>query len=241
MDKYVTEKRSEWRAKYFNELPRIIKPSSFYRMKGAEVSSPNTSVQVVVQPCPVFSLNCPISRRRQVFPVRTIECQHVESFDLGSMIDTLPVSALLRMKILGGKVGYQPHIAPHTCPVCSVKAPLYIDALILDLLRLNPVVDAMSITPTGKPIPCHKNSSPRHPVIDLASPPPPLNLSPSPPPPLNLVSPLPLPACSGNKDAEKASSRRRFSFGELTLGQGCKSGRRYSRLSTVDLTIDSPC
>jgi len=243
MDKFMTERRSVWRYKYLDELPRVIKPVSFYLMKGAEVFSPNASIQVVTQPrLPVVSLKCPLSHNRQVFPVRTVECQHVESFDLGSFIDTLPVTALFRMRILGGNLGYQPHVAPHTCPLCSVKAPLYIDAIILDLLRHHPDVDAMSITSTGQLIPCHKSSSSGHPVIDLASPSPSLLNPASPLPPPNLVSPtLPLPAFIGNLDAEKSTSRRRFSFGELTLGQGCKSGRRYSRLSTVDLTVDSPC
>merc|ERR1712181_215326 len=121
-----------------------------------------------------------------------------------------------------------PHAVVHTCPICSTKAPLYIDSIILGVLTLHPDLSMVIVTPSGQLIPC-SSSSPLLSEVDLTSPSPYIGT--------NSVSPLPVFADPETSAPAPAQPKRRFSFGDV--GAGCRIGRRYERLSTIDLT--SPC
>ena len=129
-------------------------------------------------------------------------------------------------KVLNKCDQVHPHTVVHTCPICSAKAPLYIDTTILELLTQHPQLLTVRVTFLGQLVP-FTSTSPQHPVVDLVS------------PAANqdsdvFVSPHPVPGRGA-----AAVPKRRFSFSDL--GAGCRRGSSYTRLSTVDLTVDSPC
>ena len=229
MDKYRSEKKSQLRAKYIFDLPRIKKPLGFYQRKQAQALSPNISIQVLDPPQPPsLTLRCPISLKRQTIPVRTVNCQHLETFDLGTFLDSFSFSDLLLkgiIRVLHRSDPVHPHTIPHTCPICSTKAPLYIDSHILSALTLHPTLLTVMVSPTGHLTP-DSSPIPDHPCVDLTSP---LHTITGTASPVPTPAPVSLPATQ--------ASRRRFSFGDL----GCRLDRRYRRLSTIDLTVDSPC
>lgn len=224
------------RAKYIADLPRITKPSSFYQRHESQAlaQSPNISVQMLAPPKPpTLSLKCPISMKVQSFPVRTVHCKHLETFDLGTFIDTISYSEILLkgiIRVLSRWNPVAPHTVVHTCPICSTKAPLYIDTIILGVLTLHPELASVMVTPSGQLIPC-SSPSPHLSEVDLTSPSPYIGT--------DSVSPLPVFADPATAAPAPAQPKRRFSFGDL--GTGCRIGRRYERLSTIDLTVDSPC
>eukprot|EP00092_Neocalanus_flemingeri_P041349 GFUD01045023.1.p1 GENE.GFUD01045023.1~~GFUD01045023.1.p1 ORF type:complete len:232 (+),score=27.81 GFUD01045023.1:244-939(+) len=230
MDKYRSEKKSQIRAKYIAELPRVNKPLGFYQRMGSQANSLDALILVLDPPKPLcLTLKCPLSLTRQTIPARTVNCQHLETFDLSTFLDGISFSDLLRKGILrvllrGDPV--PPHSILHTCPICSTKAPLYIDTYILSSLTLHPDLMSVTVSPGGHLTP--PTPTPDHPCVDLTSPP--LHTGQD----TGTSSPLPTPDPVSIPTTQAA--RRRFSFGDL----GCRLGRRYQRLSTVDLT-DSPC
>jgi len=235
MDKYRNERKSLLRARYTADLPRINKLPGFYQRNSSQVQSPNTSVHMLALPTPTtLSLKCPISFNRQTFPVRTVDCQHLETFDLLAFIDTISFSDLLLrgfLRVLSRSDPVQPHTVIHTCPICSVKSPLYIDSTILEVLTRHPKFLTVMVTPTGQLVP-YTSTSPLHPVVDLVSPLPIQDAD-------VFISPLPVTPHPTGLPATVAP-KRRFSFSDL--GAGCRrSSSSYQRLSTVDLTVGSPC
>ena len=135
MDKYRCEQKSQLRAKYIADLPRVAKPSTFYQRHKSQAQSPNISIQMLAPPKPpTLSLKCPVSLKRQTFPVRTVNCKHLETFDLGTFIDTISFSDILLRGVTRAWKPVHPCTVIHTCPICSTKAPLYIDSIILGVL-----------------------------------------------------------------------------------------------------------
>ena len=103
MDMYRREQKSQMRAKYIDDLPRTTKPSSFYQRHEAQAQSPNSSIQMLAPPKPpTLSLKCPVSMKRQAFPVRTANCKHLETFDLGTFIDSISYSDILLKGVIRG-------------------------------------------------------------------------------------------------------------------------------------------
>eukprot|EP00092_Neocalanus_flemingeri_P090630 GFUD01114801.1.p1 GENE.GFUD01114801.1~~GFUD01114801.1.p1 ORF type:complete len:166 (-),score=31.25 GFUD01114801.1:13-510(-) len=147
------------------------------------------------------------------------------TFDLLSFIDAFSLMEILRVLHRGDPV--PPHSILHTCPICSTKAPLYIDSLILSSLTLHPDLMSVTVSPGGHLTP--PTPTPDHPCVDLTSPPLHIGQYTGTSCPLHTPDPDTIPT--------NQAGRRRFSFGDL----GCRLGRRYQRLSTVDLTLDSPC
>eukprot|EP00092_Neocalanus_flemingeri_P094085 GFUD01119627.1.p1 GENE.GFUD01119627.1~~GFUD01119627.1.p1 ORF type:complete len:220 (+),score=35.45 GFUD01119627.1:110-769(+) len=218
MEKYKCEKKAQIKAKYTSELPRVSKPLSFYQRMGSQAPSLDTSIQVVDPPKPrSLTFKCPLSLKRQTIPARTADCQHLETFDLLSFVDAFSLMGILR--VLHRCDPVPPHSIPHTCPICSTKAPLYIDTCIFSSLTLHPDLMSVTVSPGGHLTP--PTPTPDHPCVDLTSPP--LHPGTSCPPP----DPVTIPTTQAGG---------RFSFGDL----GCRLGRRCQRLSTVDLTEASP-
>merc|ERR1711936_1468249 len=112
----ISKSVQEHLQRYMQDLPKFSKSDEFY--------DGNQSVL----------LTCPISLQRQVVPVRTLLCQHVETFDLESFISAIP-SFKLFITRMGWKLGSQPSSQNHTCPVCKLQAPLYIDLKIQRALQ----------------------------------------------------------------------------------------------------------
>ena len=224
MDKYKAERISELKTNYYQDLLRVKKAPSFYSRSA--VQSPNSSV-FLDQEEAALTLRCPITRTRQTVPIRTLQCKHVETFDLFNLIDSLPSNLLLQTL-----VSLRPSSLlsfPHSCPICPCKGPLYIDTFISSALALFAQdVCTVNISPSGLLFnPSSLAPSINCSVIDLATPT--FSNTLVPPPELD-CSPRPFSSglnCNG-------FVRRRFSFGDSCLFFGGLD--RFSRLSTVDLT-----
>merc|ERR1719228_984457 len=202
MGNYRLEKISKFKTKYLEDIPKSKKSSSFYYRNENNLYS---SV-LLVQPdnAPTLTLMCPIARTRQVVPVRTQMCEHVETFDLFNLLESLSVNdiIIIRRFLMPGKRN-SPSTVSHTCPMCRVKAPLYIDTIISSALAsISPEITTVEISPTGSLLP-YTAVTTQHEVVDL-------------------VSPFPSPAVSNSsldtphlrKEAGQHGNRRRFSFGD---------------------------
>jgi len=76
---------------------------------------------------PVISLQCPISMKRQLIPVRTLSCTHVQTFDLSSAILTLSDHQFRKNVLVRALSRAQ---AEFCCPICCKTAPLYVDEIL---------------------------------------------------------------------------------------------------------------
>ena len=73
---------------FCDKICRFSKSDAFYQRSLLQ-ESPGASI--IVDPGnQSVSLTCPISLQRQVVPVRTLLCQHVETFDLENFISAIP-------------------------------------------------------------------------------------------------------------------------------------------------------
>merc|ERR1711936_447677 len=223
----ISKSVQEHLQRYMQDLPKFSKSDEFY--------DGNQSVL----------LTCPISLQRQVVPVRTLLCQHVETFDLESFISAIPSVKLPLLKL-----GSRPSSQNHTCPVCKLEAPLYIDLKIQRALQdfPNNVLKAMVDPGLGELcLPREEGLDTSY--IDLVTPDlitPSLSLTSAPPSTTATSIPgspfeLSPTALEFPKQRNSAGGqRRRFSFGDnalLTWGSEFQAFReRYRRLSTVDLS-----
>jgi len=229
--------------RYMQDLPKFIKSDAFYKRSSLQ-ESPGASI--IVDPVnSSVSLTCPISLQRQVVPVRTLLCQHVETFDLENFISAIPSVKLPLLKL-----GSRPSSQNHTCPVCKLEAPLYIDLKIQRALQdfPNNVLKAM-VDPGLGELRMPREEGLDTSYIDLVTPDlitPSLSLTSAPPSTTATSIPsspfeLSPTALEFPKQRNSAGGqRRRFSFGDnalLTWGSEFQAFReRYRRLSTVDLS-----
>ena len=73
---------------FCDKICRFSKSDAFYQRSLLQ-ESPGASI--IVDPGnQSVSLTCPISLQRQVVPVRTLLCKHVETFDLENFISAIP-------------------------------------------------------------------------------------------------------------------------------------------------------
>ena len=249
MNQYRSDKICRFKSKYYEDLPRVKKLSGFYSR--AAVQSPNSSVlldQDQTSSSPILTLLCPITRTRQTVPVRTMACQHVETFDLYNFLDSFSFNTLLKTLLPG--LPPIPHAIPHSCPICSCKGPLYIDTFISSALTLfSSEIIKVNISQSGLLFTPPTNNDINHSIIDLATPTFNTSLSDIPPPPqLDCRTEADIFNVQGGSSKPQYSemrngfARRTFSFGDscMFLGAGGVVGReRCNRLSTVDLS--SPC
>jgi len=277
---------------YEEVLPRVAKPTSFYR---PDVTTPTSSLNcsVLAFSPPTLSLACPISFSRQTIPVRTEDCTHIQTFDLHSAIFSIATSDMLKKVNLWKAITASPsgkgHVVPELwyenrfcCPVCRHVGPLYVDLTVAAALACLPAsVSTVAFTESGrfmaveehqlkvkeehevitvKDSPCMYNTPcyllPSGSTTTSKATPPYLPTSTNTSTPLlptptivhHLAStpkPVPYFAFTGTvkprKHLEpttgKFSSLRRPSLERCLQVMGAN---RYRRLSTVDLTGDSP-
>ena len=129
---------------YQADLPTIRKPTAFYCPNTDKPRSPfDPDLSVFHLPSSQstkISLSCPLSLTRQTTPVRTTACTHVETFDLGNIIGTIPYFDLL-IKFSNfrpsGTLGLPKpdrHLAVDAkfrCPTCRRSAALQIDEVMM--------------------------------------------------------------------------------------------------------------
>ena len=211
-----------------------------------QYSSLDCSV-ILDQTSPISSLTllCPITRTRQTVPVRTDNCNHVETFDLYNFISSFSYNDILMKEFIKPLLLYSSQTVQkvvHQCPLCKCKGRLYIDSYVLSALTLFPSdVISVNVTSSGLLTAASpdKDQAENHSFIDLVTP------SHSLAPPQVACSPVstPDPFCLPKEPlgiSKTGFVRRTFSFGDSCLSGGYGVGReRYTRLSTVDLT--SPC
>jgi len=106
---------------FYNKLPRVTKPDSFYCSV-----TPGTENRLTPLSGTAFTLLCPVSKTRQSFPVRTQACQHVETVDLKSMMESLPSTASTKENLTASTI--------FCCPLCSQISTLYVDEVIDNIL-----------------------------------------------------------------------------------------------------------
>jgi len=232
--------------RYMQDLPKFSKSDAFYQRSSLQ-ESPGASILVVPgnQSVP---LTCPISLQRQVVPVRTLLCKHVETFDLENFIFAIPSFKLPFLKL-----GSRPSCHNHTCPICKLQAPLYIDLKIQRALQDFPNNVLKAVVEPGSGELCLPREAEAEDgldisYIDLVTPDlvtPSLPLNPAPPvaSATSPCSPFELPPTALKFPKEPnpvGGQRRRFSFGDnalLTWGSQLQANReRYQRLSPVDLS-----
>jgi hypothetical protein len=220
--------------RYMQDLPKFSKSDVFYQKRSLQES---LGASIIVDPADQsVPLTCPISLQRQIVPVRTLLCQHVETFDLENFILAIPSFKLPLLKL-----GSRPSSQNHTCPVCKLQAPLYIDLKIQRALQdfPNNVLKAV-VEPGSAELCLPREEGLDTSYIDLVTP---ASASPATTATSIPCSPFELSptALKFPKQLNPAGGqRRRFSFGDnalLTLGSELQAFRdRYQRLSTVDLS-----
>ena len=106
----------------------------------------NLSVEVLTPKLrTVTSLTCPLSFKRQVKPVRTLNCKHLQTFDLVSFFDMMISDTVIRRRGSTEEVLR----SQHKCPICCLKGPLYIDSKIFNLLECFPHASHFTVTQEG--------------------------------------------------------------------------------------------
>ena len=130
-------------------LPIVTKPQAFYLRNEEEMVHPdlnndgNLSVEVLTpKQRTVTSLTCPLSFKRQVKPVRTMKCKHLQTFDMMSFLDI--ISSTFKRRSMEEVLKSE-----HKCPVCCLKGPLYVDSKVLNLLECFPHASHFSVTQDG--------------------------------------------------------------------------------------------
>ena len=230
MTKFVTDKRLEMMEYYSTHLPRVKKPLSFY-CPHLSLNSPNAdnSIQELSSSQTVISIICPISLSIQSIPVRTLSYTHLQTCDLKSIIFSLTWSDMIKKKLLLTHVKKTPPSinCVFQCPICLQSNALYVDQLLESALPTHPSsISCVTVSETGDVIPVLQSH----------------HLTPE------------IPPSTG-----KTNKERRFSFNNLSFSRGdtssCKISslgercvslynvgleRRYTRLPTIDLTVDSP-
>lgn len=248
MESFIAKRKEALLVVYARDLPRITKATSFYRPDLAPPSGPDASV-LALSPAapPALSLACPVSLARQQVPVRTMACDHVQTFGLRGILFSMKFIDLLSHKSFT-KVALGPSNSPATpfsldenfcCPLCRKSGPLYVDRPLADALAaLAPNVTYVSFTEGGKVVTAEEQTD--HGVITVTDSP--YNLFNSCGYPGRPASPF-LPATidafsfQALKESAARPAIRRPSLDRLAEAVGV---RRYRRLSTVDLTVESP-
>jgi len=105
---------------FYKKLPRVTKHDSFYCSV-----TPGTENRLTPLTGTAFTLLCPVSKTRQSFPVRTQACQHVETVDLKSMMDSY--EAAPSKESLTASTEF-------CCPLCFQTSTLYVDEVIDNIL-----------------------------------------------------------------------------------------------------------
>ena len=151
MDSILTRRKNMVTSILTSALPRVTMTPAFYCPSLLQPLSLDTSVLPLPSPSPTISLLCPISMARQEVPVRTKACSHLQTFDLRSAVQALPVHAFLRMKNFL-RIAFV--TAEFTCPVCKASGSLYVDRLLKEALdNLSNNVTEVVVTEEGKVLP----------------------------------------------------------------------------------------
>jgi len=286
MDNFLQEQKKAVIARYAAGLPIVKKPKEFYCPDTFTTSNLDDSILPLPSTLTI-SLLCPISLDRQTVPVRTECCQHVQTFDLESTINSMSLRDFLKKGLAKVHINKsRPAVidgvdAVFCCPICRQSAALYVDEVLFMALDSLPVhVCSVTVSETGLVTPVSVPTKTQF-TVDLE------NFASQQDQAVNLLSPLAaLPTvrvdhCSNDP---LTSTSKTFSFNNLgkpwtipgqrkrdrspvthslgtdgssfsstlarrgSIGERCKDGldtigvgRRYRRLSTVDLTVDSPC
>lgn len=217
------------------DLPKFSKSDVFYQKRSLQMQEYGASIIVDPRNQSV-PLTCPISMQRQIVPVRTLLCQHVETFDLENFISAIPSFKLPLLKL-----GSRPSSQSHTCPICKLQAPLYIDMKIQRALQdfPNNVLSAV-VEPGSGELRLPREEGLDTSYIDLVTPSPSLTSATATSIPCSPFELSPTALKFPKQLNPSGGQRRRFSFGDnalLTLGSEIQAVReRYQRLSTVDLS-----
>jgi len=105
----------------------------------------NSSVQEEETSVMIVDLTCPISLRRQLVPVRTVNCQHAQTFC---------------------KTSLSPDDA--RCPICKKTGTIVCDLELYSLLRKQPTWNKIVVTSAGE---IKEMVGRKHSIIDLVTPP----------------------------------------------------------------------
>ena len=216
---------------YSTHLPRVKKPLTFY-CPHLCLHSPNAdnSIQEMSSSQTVISVIRPNSLSLQSIPVRTLSCTHSQTCDLKSIIFSLTWSDMIKKNLVLTHVTKTPPCinCVFQCPICLQSNALYVDQLLESALPTHPSsISCVTVSETGDVIPVLQSNPPTPEV----------------------------PPSTGKTNKE----RSKFSFNNLSFSRGntssCKISslgercvslynvgleRRYTRLPTIDLTVDSP-
>jgi len=222
------------------DLPRVTKPTAFYRRElAASPCSPNASV--VAEPCaPSLSLVCPVSLRRQSLPARTLHCAHHQTADLASFVHGVTFMDVLRQgnlaQIQRWRKGHGVEDAAATvfqCPVCRAVGPLYVDQTVAEALATLPAATAVVVVDAaGQCLPAEVEEVAG--VVTLTDSPY-TTTNPSTPPYMPRHT-APSPSTTPSSLAVPPRQVFRRPSLERCLDRIAGGSRRYRRFSTVDLT-----
>lgn len=152
MEELMVRHRADLLDRLAADLPRVTKPTAFYRRElAASPCSPNASV--VAEPCtPSLSLVCPVSLRRQSLPARTLHCAHHQTADLASFVHGITFMDVLRQGNLAqlrhwrqGQGVKDAAATVFQCPVCRAVGPLYVDQTVAEALATLPAATAVVV------------------------------------------------------------------------------------------------